>query len=185
MVILIGGTSRAGKTLLSQKLMEKYKFPYMSIDHIKMGVFRGWVNCGYTPESKDEVITEKLWSIIKGIIMTNIENNQNIIIEGVNLPFFFFFMETDYGSKIIFCKICFSEEYIKNYLKTKIIKYENIIENRGYDFEYLINEFIEDNKIIIKKCKENNIKYFEINENYEKEIKCVYEWLDSEIYKLM
>ena len=183
MVILLGGSSRAGKTLLSQKLMEKYKFPYLSIDHIKMGIFRSWSNCGFTPESEDEIITNKLWPIIKGIIMTNIENNQNIIIEGVNLPYSINDLETEYNSKIIFCKICFSEDYIINYLQEKIIKYENTIENRLYDFEYSINKFIEENKLIKNECIENNIKYFEIKENYENEIINVYEWINEEILK--
>lgn len=40
MVILIAGTSHTGKTLLAQKLLEKFKYPYLSIDHLKMGLIR-------------------------------------------------------------------------------------------------------------------------------------------------
>ncbi len=40
MIILIGGSSHTGKTLMAQKLLEKYKFPYLSIDHLKMGLIR-------------------------------------------------------------------------------------------------------------------------------------------------
>jgi putative acetyltransferase len=82
MVILIAGASCVGKTLLSQKLLEIYKMPYLSLDHIKMGLYRSGLDYGFTPESNDKIITERLWPIIKGFIMTNIENNQNIIIEG-------------------------------------------------------------------------------------------------------
>jgi putative acetyltransferase len=74
MIILIAGASCVGKTIMSQNLLEKYKIPYLSIDHIKMGLFRSGNDYGFTPESEDEIITEKLWPIIKGIIMTNIEN---------------------------------------------------------------------------------------------------------------
>jgi putative acetyltransferase len=90
-------------------------------------------------------------------------------------------LETEYSSKIIFCKICFSEEYIKNNLQKNIIKYENVIENRISDFEYSINKFIEENEIIKNNCIENNVKYFEIKENYEDEIINVYEWINEEI----
>lgn len=38
MIILITGASHTGKTLLAQKLLEKYKYPYLSIDHLKMGL---------------------------------------------------------------------------------------------------------------------------------------------------
>jgi len=40
MIILIAGDTHTGKTLLAQKLLEKYKYPYLSIDHLKMGVIR-------------------------------------------------------------------------------------------------------------------------------------------------
>ena len=35
MIILITGASHTGKTLLAQKMLEKYKYPYLSIDHLK------------------------------------------------------------------------------------------------------------------------------------------------------
>jgi hypothetical protein len=49
-----------------------------------MGIYRGWPECGFTLESNDEIITNKLWPIIKEIIMTNIENNQHIIMESAS-----------------------------------------------------------------------------------------------------
>ena len=38
MVILITGASYTGKTALAQRLLEKYKYPYLSVDHLKMGL---------------------------------------------------------------------------------------------------------------------------------------------------
>ena len=40
MVILITGATHCGKTLLAQRLLEKYKYPYLSIDLLKMGLIR-------------------------------------------------------------------------------------------------------------------------------------------------
>ena len=40
MIIIITGPSHVGKTFLAQKLMEKYNYPYLSIDHLKMGLIR-------------------------------------------------------------------------------------------------------------------------------------------------
>ena len=37
MIIPITGASHAGKTLLAQKMLEKYGYPYLSIDHLKIG----------------------------------------------------------------------------------------------------------------------------------------------------
>ncbi len=82
MVILISGASCTGKTLLSKKIMENHSISYYSIDHIKMGLYRGSFDCGFIPTDDNEFIGEKLWPIIKGIIMTAIENHQDLIIEG-------------------------------------------------------------------------------------------------------
>ena len=40
MIILITGASHSGKTLLAQRMLEKIKYPYLSIDHLKMGLIR-------------------------------------------------------------------------------------------------------------------------------------------------
>ena len=81
MVILIGGASHTGKTNLAQQLLEKYKYPYLSIDHLKMGLIRSG-NTELTPMSDDLALTKYLWPIIREVIKTAIENGQNLIIEG-------------------------------------------------------------------------------------------------------
>lgn len=54
MVVLINGASCTGKTNLPQKLMEKYKIPYLSIDHIKMGLIRSG-NTSLTPYDDEKL----------------------------------------------------------------------------------------------------------------------------------
>jgi len=85
MIKLITGAFHTGKTLLAQKMLEKYKYPYLSIDHLKMGLIRSG-NTELTPED-DEALTGYLWPIIREIVKTAIENKQNIIIEGCYIPF--------------------------------------------------------------------------------------------------
>ena len=85
MVLLITGASHTGKTVLSQKLLEKYKYPYLSIDHLKMGLIRSG-NTGLTPEDDDK-LQAYLWPIVREIIKTSIENNQNLIVEGCFIHF--------------------------------------------------------------------------------------------------
>ena len=85
MIVLITGASHTGKTVLAQKLLEKYKYPYLSIDHLKMGLIRS----GYTKLTvkDDDKLTEYLWPIIREMIKTAIENRQNLIVEGCYIPF--------------------------------------------------------------------------------------------------
>lgn len=83
MIILLTGATHTGKTALAQKLLEKYKIPYLSIDHLKMGLIRsGCTNL--TPE--DDALTEYLWPIVREIIKTAVENNQSMIVEGCYVP---------------------------------------------------------------------------------------------------
>ena len=79
MIILITGASHTGKTILAQKMLEKYKYPYLSIDHLKMGLIRSG-NTNLTPLD-DEALTDYLWPIIREIMKTAIENRQNLIID--------------------------------------------------------------------------------------------------------
>lgn len=80
MIILITGASHTGKTLLAQRMLEKYHYPYLSIDHLKMGLIRSG-NTTLTPED-DDALTDYLWPIIREIIKTAVENSQNLIVEG-------------------------------------------------------------------------------------------------------
>ena len=84
MIILITGASHTGKTILAQKLLAKYGYPYMSIDHLKMGLIRSG-NTDLTPMDDDK-LTDYLWPIIREMIKTVIENDQNLIIEGCYIP---------------------------------------------------------------------------------------------------
>ena len=76
MIILITGASHTGKTLLAQRLLEEYKYPYLSIDHLKMGLIRSG-QTSLTPED-DDALTEYLWPIVREMIKTAIENQQNL-----------------------------------------------------------------------------------------------------------
>ena len=85
MIILITGASHTGKTVLAQRLLEKMKIPYLSIDHLKMGLIRSG-QTALTPED-DEKLTAYLWPIVREIIKTAIENRQDLIVEGCYVPF--------------------------------------------------------------------------------------------------
>ena len=75
MIIMITGASLTGKTLLAQRMLEEYKMPYVSIDHLKMGLIRSR-KTDLTPKD-DKVLTVYLWPIVREMIKTAIENRQN------------------------------------------------------------------------------------------------------------
>lgn len=173
MVIIITGPSHVGKTYLSQKLLEKYKYPYLSIDHLKMGLIRS-KNTTLTPLSEDEKLTSYLWPVTSEIIKTAVENNQNLIVEGCYVPLDWESSFTqEYLSKIKYYLIIMSERYIRNHFDD-IKKYENIIESR-LDSYLNIEDVIKDNNDILDKAKKENIKYILIDEDYCLDIKRIIE----------
>lgn len=111
MIILITGASHTGKTLLAQRLLEKVRYPYLSIDHLKMGLIRSGETT-LTPED-DDALTDYLWPIVREMIKTAIENHQNMIVEGCYVPFGWRedFSE-EYLKEIRFICLAMSEAYI-------------------------------------------------------------------------
>lgn len=164
MVILITGASHTGKTVLAQKLLEKYGIPYLSIDHLKMGLIRsGYIKL--TPE-EDNALTDCLWPIIREMIKTSIENGQNLIIEGCYIPFDWTKdFENEYLSHIKYYCLIMSEDYIKNHF-ADIKEHSNAIENRLSD-ECTMETVLEDNARFLDLAQKHNANYVLIKDKYE------------------
>lgn len=168
MVLLIAGCSHTGKTALAQKLLEKYKYPYLCLDHLKMGLIRSG-NTSLTPED-DTALTDYLWPITKEIMKTVIENKQNLIIEGCYIPFDW---KKDFSqlylANIRYTCLVMSEKYIETHY-SQIRGYANIIEKRADNACCNKKALIAENAANLMKCKQFGCDYTLIDEKYETEI---------------
>lgn len=169
MVILIAGASHAGKTALAQRLLEEYKYPYLSIDHLKMGLIRSG-NTSLTPMSGDEELTAYLWPIVREIIKTVIENQQNLIIEGCYIPFDWKKdFESEYLDNIKYFCLVMSREYIEKHFED-IKEYACVIENRLCD-DCTMESLIMDNRQTLELAEKHNVNYVLIDGEYKTDIK--------------
>ena len=169
MIILISGASHTGKTALAQNLLEKYKFPYLSIDHLKMGLIRSG-NTALTPLSGDELLTSYLWPIVREMIKTAIENGQNLIVEGCYIPFDWAKdFEKEYLKEIRYYCLVMSERYIKNHFDN-IKKFASVIENRGTDEDCTLETVLRDNAQMLEQCIRHKAEYILIDEDYQVDI---------------
>ena len=165
MIIIITGTTHTGKTNLSQKLLEKYQYPYLSIDHLKMGLIRSG-NTNLTPNDDDE-LTNYLWPIVKEIIKTAIENNQNLIVEGCYVPFNWQEdIDDSYLKHIKYYCLVMTEKYIRNHFPD-ILKYSNVIEKRLIDSDLTKEVLIEENKKVLNSVKKYHLNYILIDDLYD------------------
>ncbi len=168
MIILITGASHTGKTYLAQRMLEKYKYPYLSIDHLKMGLIRSG-NTELTPEDDDD-LTNYLWPIVREIIKTAIENRQNLIVEGCYIPFDW---RQDFDKEYLSCVRLICLAMTENYIDAnfdKIVSYASIVENRLNDSDCTIVGLKADNKKYMTEFGDAGERIVLIHTNYEQEI---------------
>lgn len=165
MIILITGASHTGKTRLSQRLLERFHFPYLSMDHLKMGLIRS----GQTKLTAydDEALTPYLWGIVKEMIKTAIENGQNLIVEGCYIPFDWRngFSE-EYAKEIRYLCLVMSGDYIRKHF-SEIKGHANAAEKRLDDSKFTEEEALAQNAAYLRGCREYGCRYFEIRDGYD------------------
>jgi len=168
MIIIISGASHTGKTVLAQRLVEKYGYSCLSEDLLKMGLIRSG-QTKLTPED-DKEMTPYLWGIVKEIIKTAVENRQNLIVEGCYVPFDWEkSFDEEYLPHIKAYFLVMSENYIRRNFSA-IKKHDSDIEKRldddWYDEEILISE----NRFYLEGCKKYGCNVVMIEEDYSKDI---------------
>ena len=165
MVILIAGASHTGKTVLAQHLLEKHHYPYLSVDHLKMGLIRSG-QTELTP-CDDEELTDYLWPIVREMIKTAIENQQNLIVEGCYIPFDWAdCFEQDYLEHIRYVCLILSDKYIENHFED-IKKYACVIEDRLADSWCTKNWILDINKECYEGCLKYSCDYKLITDTYD------------------
>ena len=178
MIILITGASHTGKTLLSQWLLETYHYPYLSIDHLKMGLIRSG-NTELTPED-DDALTEYLWPIVREMVKTAIENHQHLIVEGCYVPFDWRKdFDEDYLPSIRFICLAMTDSYIDAHFE-EIKDHASDIESRLEDSDCTIDSMKAENRKYIEGFQQAGERIVLIDMDYEKAIKTVLEKIDGQ-----
>lgn len=163
-IIILTGATHTGKTKLSQRMLEEFRIPYVSEDHIKMGLIRSG-HTALTP-GDDDKMTDFLWPVIREMIKTAIENEQNLIVEGCYVPFTWKsdFPE-EYLRHIQYVCLCMSERYIETHF-AEIKRYANCIENRLDDSYCTMETIKRENRFYLAGCRENHLEATMIDESY-------------------
>ena len=165
MIILIAGATHTGKTAYAQKLLEKHRYPYLSIDHLKMGLIRSG-QTDLTPMDDDK-LTDYLWPIVAEMIKTAVENKQNLIVEGCYIPFDWQKeFDKQYLENIRFVCLVMSRRYIENHF-ADIVEKASIIEQRIDDSALNKEDLIAENEHNLAQCISHGLPYILIDETYE------------------
>lgn len=166
MIILIAGATHAGKTLLAQRLLERYAYPYLSMDHLKMGLIRSG-HCPLAAESDDAELTEYLWPIVREMIKTCVENGQHLVVEGCYIPFGW---EEDFTAEYLrqICYVCLvlSKEYVRTRF-CDILKFRNVVERRLPVEGPTVEELCAANRYNLAQCVARGYRYVLIDGEYD------------------
>jgi 2-phosphoglycerate kinase len=163
-IILIGGASHTGKTLFAQRLLEKFHYPYLSMDHLKMGLIRSG-QTALTPMDDDKM-TDYLWPIVREMVKTAIENGQNLIVEGCYIPFNWQAdFEESYLTHIRYHCLVMSSRYIRDHF-ADIKKYSSVIERRLDDSDCTLESVLKDNSYYLQNCQKHNLEFILIDDAY-------------------
>lgn len=167
MIFLIAGASHTGKTAYAQKLLEKHRYPYLSIDHLKMGFIRSG-QTKLTPMDDDKLMPY-LWPIVREMVKTAIENKQNLIVEGGYIPFDW---RKEFGKEYLeniqYVCLVMSRNYIEKHF-TDIQDYESVIESRLDDSELDKEDLIAENEYNLAQCIAYRLPYILIDKEYKVE----------------
>ncbi len=167
MIILIAGATHTGKTKYAQKLLEKYQYPYLSIDHLKMGLIRSG-QTKLTPMDDDK-LTDYLWPIVRELVKTAIENKQNLIVEGCYIPFDWQKdFDKSYLEHIQYVCLVMSRQYIENHF-ADIQGFASVIESRLDDSDLDKEDLIAENEYNLTQCMANHLPYILIDKEYKVE----------------
>ena len=167
MIFLIAGATHTGKTAYAQKLLEKHQYPYLSIDHLKMGLIRSG-QTDLTPMD-DEKLTDYLWPIVREMVKTAIENKQNLIVEGCYIPFDWQKdFDKEYLAHIRYVCLVMSRQYIENHI-ADVQAHANVIEQRLVDSDLQMEDLITANEYNLTQCIDKNLPYILIDREYKVE----------------
>ena len=168
LVILVGGATHAGKTAYAQSLLEKYKYPYLSIDHLKMGLIRSG-QTDLTPMDDDK-LTDYLWPIVRELIKTAVENKQSLIVEGCYIPFDWQKdFDKSYLDNIRYVCLVMSRQYIEEHF-ADIQAYASVIEHRLDDSDLNREDLITQNEYNLAQCIAHNCEYILIDRDWKLEV---------------
>ena len=133
-----------------------------------MGLIRSG-NTELTPMDDNE-LTEYLWPIVREMIKTAIENNQNLIVEGCYIPFDWQKdFERQYLEQIKYYCLVLSENYIRNHFDD-IKEHACVIENRLDDEWCTLENVLIDNARVLELAQKHKVNHIIVDNKYEVDI---------------
>ena len=186
MLYLVSGTSRSGKTLIAEKLMEEKQIPYMSLDWLMMGFTNGMPQLGIHDKLFPDEIAKRLWSFFKAMCESMLYLEIDYIIEGeAMLPELIQELLDKYPDKIKICFVGYTDIDIDQKaqdIKTYSTRKDDWLTKESDDYIYdHIDNMVTHSRKIKDDCEKYNMSYFDTSTNFMDAIENAKNYLLSNI----
>ena len=176
MIYILSGIAKAGKSLISNEIRDRYNISVFSTDYIMMMLYKGNSDLNVDKDASDSSVSRQIEPYVYGLIETMIENNSDYLIEGVhfNTPFARKLLNR-FGDKIRILYIGYKDISVEDKVN-ELNHYKDQIDNTWiFDLmdgkiEDTTEYLIEESKRVYNECMEHNLDYIDIYDiNKQKE----------------
>jgi hypothetical protein len=185
MLYLLGGSPRAGKSMMAKQFLSETGVPYFGLDYLKMGLARGRPELGVDPNGGDLIIAQQIWPVVRGMAMTYVENREDCLLEGTYLlPEYVAELQQILKDSIRACFVGFAE--IDTWEKVRQIR-DYGAQNGELDWSSDDDdearqkvEFLKEFSMYVKaECEKHGLTYFESAPNHAETINRVVRFLSE------
>lgn len=82
MVLMVGGPPRAGKGIISRRILETSHIPFLSLDVLKMGLHHAVPSVGVEPGAAPAEVGERIWPLVRAMAVNADECGVEYLFEG-------------------------------------------------------------------------------------------------------
>ena len=182
MLYLIGGASRAGKTLVAQQLLEKYAIPRFSVDYLITALQKGAPDLGIHHDQKRQERSERVWPYLKPLLCNLLHEEPSYTVEGdALLPKLIRELIDENPERVRACFLGYPRIELEQKLKA-VVSFTGRINNwtsgmSAVELEPYICEGIKDSREIEIECKAANLSFFDISRDFEAGINLAVDYL--------
>lgn len=173
-MILLGGASRTGKGIISKRLLNDLKIPFISTDPLKMALSRAVPGYRLNTAGSSIAVAEQLWPFLSALIKNMAETGLEYIIEGELLPRHAAKIENELNCKVYACFVGYADTVPNQ-------KVQQIRTHSGHPNDWtasfnddelhnLVTNGIHYSQYLKEECHARNIKYVDFSNHFEESV---------------
>ena len=186
MLLLVGGTSRSGKTLIARKILADNHIPYLSLDWLMMGFNDGIPEYGIHHLLWPNEIAEKMGPFLLGMIDSMLVDGMDYVIEGeAMLPRLVADLVEKHPDKIRAVFVGYTDINARD--KVALVKQHGNGENDWLtkkSDEYIrdhVENMIAYSKMVRSGCEQHRLPYFDTSDDFSGAIEAAADFLVGDV----